>query len=55
MEPSEDEKKNSDKSIIEESGIQRIGSLEGQNLIVADYDIDECNAGITKMFGGVDQ
>lgn len=30
---------------------RRIGSLEGQNLIVADYDIDECNGEIAEMFG----
>ena len=32
-------------------GIRRIGSLEGQDLIDADYDIDECNDEIAEMFG----
>lgn len=31
--------------------IRRIGSLEGQDLIDADYDIDECNDEIAEMFG----
>ena len=31
--------------------ICRIGSLEGQNFIDADYDIDECNDEIAEMFG----
>lgn len=30
---------------------RRIGSLEGQDLIAADYDIDECNREIAEMFG----
>lgn len=30
---------------------RRIGSLEGQDLIDADYDIDECNGEIAEMFG----
>ena len=30
---------------------RRIGSLEGQDLIAADYDIDECNGEIAEMFG----
>lgn len=30
---------------------RRIGSLEGQDLIAADYDIDECNEEIAEMFG----
>lgn len=34
-----------------ENGVRRIGSLEGQNLIDADYDIDECNHEIAEMFG----
>lgn len=33
------------------NSIRRIGSLEGQNLIDADYDIDECNDEIAEMFG----
>ena len=34
-----------------DNNFRRIGSLEGQNLIDADYDIDECNDEIAKMFG----
>lgn len=37
------------------SGIRRIGSLEGQDLIDADYDIDECNNEIAEMFGVLEQ
>ncbi|MCM1387288.1 MAG: hypothetical protein NC231_08180 [Bacillus sp. (in: Bacteria)] len=44
--------KSNDKSVIVNSSIRRIGSLEGQNLIDADYDIDECNDEIAEMFGG---
>ena len=33
------------------NSVRRIGSLEGQNLIDADYDIDECNDEIAEMFG----
>lgn len=35
----------------ERSSIRRIGSLEGQNLIDEDYDIDECNNEVAEMFG----
>lgn len=35
--------------------IRRIGSLEGQDLIDEDYDIDECNDEIAKMFGSFSQ
>lgn len=31
--------------------ICRIGSLEGQDLIDMNYDIDECNEEIAEMFG----
>lgn len=34
-----------------ENNFRRIGSLEGQNLIDADYDIDVCNEEIAEMFG----
>ncbi len=34
-----------------ESRTRRIGSLEGQDLIDADYDIDDCNDEIAEMFG----
>ncbi|MCM1104414.1 MAG: hypothetical protein NC409_09945 [Clostridium sp.] len=45
------EKRSSDTSAIFNSSTRRIGSLEGQNLIDADYDIDECNDEIAAMFG----
>lgn len=48
MKPDE---KNDDKSVIIKESIRRIGSLEGQDLIDADYDIDECNDEIAEMFG----
>lgn len=34
-----------------ESCIRRIGSLEGQDLVDMNYDIDECNEEIAEMFG----
>lgn len=34
-----------------ESRARRIGSLEGQDLIDTDYDIDDCNDEIAEMFG----
>jgi len=37
------------------NNIRRIGSLEGQDLIAADYDIDECNEEIATMFGVSEQ
>lgn len=45
------EKKNDDKPATAGNNIRRIGSLEGQDLIDADYDIDECNDEIAEMFG----
>lgn len=39
---------------IIERKICRLGSLEGQDLIDADYDIDECNREIAEMFGVLD-
>lgn len=36
---------------ISGSDRRRIGSLEGKDLIDADYDIDECNDEIAEMFG----
>lgn len=45
------EEKNNGKSAVAGNGIRRIGSLEGQDLIDADYDIDECNGEIAEMFG----
>ena len=40
---------------ITESAIRKIGSLEGQDLIDEDYDIDECNDEIAEMFGVQDR
>ena len=51
MKPTKIEEENNDKSAIFKDGIRRIGSLEGQDLIDADYDIDECNGEISEMFG----
>lgn len=43
-------KENDEKSVIFKENTRRIGSLEGQDLIDADYDIDECNDEIAEMF-----
>lgn len=51
MKPDKFEEKNNDKSVIASNSSRRIGSLEGQDLIDADYDIDECNGEIAEMFG----
>ncbi len=51
MRPAGAGEKNPDRLAISGNGIRRIGSLEGQNLIDADYDIDECNDEIAEMFG----
>lgn len=51
MKPDKIEEKNNDKSVIGSNSIRRIGSLEGQDLIDVDYDIDECNGEIAEMFG----
>ena len=51
MKPSEGKEENVDKLILNRNIARRIGSLEGQNLIDADYDIDECNDEIAEMFG----
>ena len=45
------EEKHDDRSVIVNDSIRRLGSLEGQDLIDADYDIDECNDEIAEMFG----
>jgi len=42
---------NLSKATADRNSIRRIGSLEGQNLIDADYDIDDCNDEIAEMFG----
>lgn len=51
MKPDKIEEEHNDKLVIIKDNIHRIGSLEGQDLIDADYDIDECNDEIAKMFG----
>ena len=51
MKPDKFEEKINDKSVVVSNGSRRIGSLEGQDLIDADYDIDECNGEIAEMFG----
>lgn len=43
MKPDKIEEDHNDKLVIIKDNIHRIGSLEGQDLIDADYDIDECN------------
>ena len=51
MKPDKFEEKINDKSVVVSNSSRRIGSLEGQDLIDADYDIDECNGEIAEMFG----
>ena len=51
MKPDKIDEERNDKSVIIKDNIRRIGSLEGQDLIDADYDIDECNGEIAEMFG----
>ena len=51
MKPSEKKEENVNESALNKKIVRRIGSLEGQNLIDADYDIDECNDEIAEMFG----
>ena len=51
MKPDKIEEDHNDKLVIIKDNIHRIGSLEGQDLIDADYDIDECNDEIAEMFG----
>ena len=51
MKPSENKEENVDKLVMNKNIVRRIGSLEGQDLIDADYDIDECNDEIAKLFG----
>ena len=48
---SSEKKENVNELAINKKIVRRIGSLEGQDLIDADYDIDECNDEIAKMFG----
>ncbi|MEZ3486524.1 MAG: hypothetical protein K1W22_08010 [Lachnospiraceae bacterium] len=51
MKPSENKEENVDELAVKKKIVRRIGSLEGQDLIDADYDIDECNDEIAEMFG----
>lgn len=51
MKPAEDGEKTLNSAAADRNSIRRIGSLEGQDLIDADYDIDECNDEIAEMFG----
>lgn len=51
MIPSENKGENVGKLVMNKNIVRRIGSLEGQDLIDADYDIDECNDEIAKLFG----
>lgn len=51
MKPAEAEEKALNRATMGRNSIRRIGSLEGQNLIDADYDIDDCNDEIAEMFG----
>ena len=51
MKPAEAGEKTLNRATMDRNSIRRIGSLEGQNLIDADYDIDDCNDEIAKMFG----
>lgn len=51
MKPKEIGEKNLGGTTMMESRTRRIGSLEGQDLIDADYDIDDCNDEIAEMFG----
>ena len=51
IKPDKIEEEHNDKLVIIKDNIHRIGSLEGQDLIDADYDIDECNGEIAEMFG----
>ena len=51
MKPDKIEEKDNNRSMTIKSSNRRIGSLEGQNLIDADYDIDMCNSEIADMFG----
>ncbi|MCM1090720.1 MAG: hypothetical protein NC092_12015 [Butyrivibrio sp.] len=46
-----DHKENVAASFESQSKVRRIGSLKGQRLISEEYDIDESNAEIAKMFG----
>ena len=51
MKPEEISEKNIGEAGMARNGTRRIGSLEGQDLIDADYDIDECNDKIAEILG----
>ncbi len=51
MKPVETGERNLSSTAIDRNSIRRIGSLEGQDLIDTDYEIDECNDEIAEMFG----
>ena len=51
MKPSENEEEHVDELAMNKKIVRRIGSLEGQDLIDVDYDIDECNDEIAEMYG----
>ena len=51
MKSSEKKEENVNELAINKKTVRRIGSLEGQDLIDADYDIDECNNEVAEMFG----
>ncbi len=51
MKPKESAEEKLRESAVYRDRVRRIGSLEGQDLIDADYDIDDCNDEIAEMFG----
>ncbi len=50
MKPREIGESSNDKSGIVRNDMRRIGSLEGQDLIDPDYDIDACNDEIAEIY-----
>ncbi len=54
MKPVKDDETKITQPMATQKNSRRIGSLEGQNLIDADYDIDECNREISEIFGVFD-
>lgn len=51
MKPKEIGEENGSEPAMARNGACRIGSLEGRDLIDADYDIDDCNDEIAEIFG----
>ena len=51
MNPVKEQDKNGNPSVSKGNEAQRIGGLEGQDLIDGDYDIDACNDEIAELFG----